>query len=63
VRHHLRFGGAELPEYMRGSLSHHAGQSPVQPDLHHPAARVQAAVLAPSLNRASFFGSGGDFFR
>jgi hypothetical protein len=35
----------------------------VQPELHHAAARVQTAVLAPSLNRASFFGSGGDFFR
>ena len=45
LQHHLRFGGDELPEYLCGPLSQHAGQPAVQSDLHHAAARVQAAVL------------------
>jgi hypothetical protein len=45
LQHHLRFGGDELPEYVCGPLSQHAGQPAVQSDLHHATARLQAAVL------------------
>ena len=53
LRHHLRFGGHELPEYMRGPRPRLAGQPAVQPELHHATAHLQAAVLdEPDLHPA-----------
>jgi len=45
LRHHLRFGGDELPEYMCRTRPRLAGQPAVQPELHHATAHLQAAVL------------------
>ena len=39
-------------------FSHHAGQSPVQPELHHAAARVQTAVLVADLTFAPHLAAG-----
>jgi hypothetical protein len=50
LRHQLRFGGDDVPEYMCGCrLFHLAGQSPVQSELHLAAARLQATVLGPAV--------------